>query len=388
MNKTAVALCVLAVTAMLVSANALSWRKGAFPVGLGLDVPVRVGLLGMEICAPSILGQPVLEGCERMGFEATTDGQRLPPQKMFFVVASKLTYALSIAASVLLIGALFVGAAGGWTRPIKAAAFTSAAFSLSSVAAIATWTGADLAVGWAFWVALVGGGLGAVAAGALLMPTAEESGGELAPSLRARLEERERAAARPPEENAAAKGPPRLNRVTRSEPSAAGNAYGHNPLRNSLDVVNSTGVDAISSTLRFCAREVELRDRGMTVTGHDDQLRFVEYSHIAGIVVRALPPDPPFEGRLLVDLVPTPDSAGRRWPVRLLPNTRVNYAALPQGVASTSNQNLRNLVDFVVGTQPNIVRDPDLTAFLAGSPPRRFAALKEFTAYDAGFTPG
>ncbi len=371
----------MAVAAILVSANALAWRRGDVDLGFGVKAPVRVGLISLEVCAPALLETLVGNQCERTGFEEiAAEGGIRRAQKVPFIVASKVTYGLSIAASALLLGALAIAASGALAgRAAKLAAMACASYALSGIATISLWSGLVVDVGWAFWLALVGAILGVVAAGSLLMPAEDELGGELAPSLKARLE----GARSGPVAQAAVSAPAFSGAVAPAAPSAPARALGPNPFDAA---VRGVAGDATAATLRFCARDMELRDRGMVVTQQDDAVRFVEYAQVAGIVVRSLPPEPPFEGRVVMDLVPAPDGEGRRAPVRLLGTTRVNYTALPKGAGTTSADNLRRLADFIMTTQPSIVRDPDLAAFLAGSPPRRYQSLKEFLAYDAGFT--
>ncbi len=79
-------------------------------------------------------------------------------------------------------------------------------------------------------------------------------------------------------------------------------------------------------------------------------------------------------------------NAGRPTPARFLATTRANYGDLGGPPTSSSLDSLRRLCQHVLDKNRDLVRDPDLSAFLGGNAPRRFQAVKEFRLYDGGFS--
>ena len=111
---------------------------------------------------------------------------------------------------------------------------------------------------------------------------------------------------------------------------------------------------------------------GRAAAGGERQVRFAD---IAAVVARQMPPDPPYERAVVVDLVP----AGAP-PFRLLTSTRVNYGAMPGGAGTTALDNLRRLVRLVAQAGRADLDDPT-RAFAEGKPPAAFAASKSFTSW-------
>ena len=72
---------------------------------------------------------------------------------------------------------------------------------------------------------------------------------------------------------------------------------------------------------------------GLTVTTVAGDQRTVAWSDFAAVVVRRLPPDPPFSKLLLIDLSTTTGS-----PIRLLPSSRIDWRQLPGGAAATATR--------------------------------------------------
>jgi hypothetical protein len=90
-----------------------------------------------------------------------------------------------------------------------------------------------------------------------------------------------------------------------------------------------TATDAAASALRFLAHKCEIGEAGLHVTSPKGQGRDVPWANIGRIVVRQLPPDPPWDSGVILDLVAY---TGERWePVRVFGTTIVNYAALAGG---------------------------------------------------------
>lgn len=137
------------------------------------------------------------------------------------------------------------------------------------------------------------------------------------------------------------------------------------------------GVDAAKKSLRFIAHKVEFTDAGLRVTETSGARRDVPFADVARVFARQLPPDPPWDAAMFVDIVP---SAGD--PVRVFGTTTVNYASL--GGSSTSRlENTRRLVGFLREKCPGAALDDATRAFAEGPKvPLKFANMTQFLEYD------
>lgn len=137
--------------------------------------------------------------------------------------------------------------------------------------------------------------------------------------------------------------------------------------------------------LRFTAYKCEISDASLHVTQPTGESRDVLWSEIGRLVVRQLPPGPPWGGALLLDVVTLVD--GARWePVRVFATTFVNYDALPGGASGSELENVRNFARYLRDRNPAVALDPETAAFLDGpSAPARFANMTQFTEYDTNY---
>jgi hypothetical protein len=140
-----------------------------------------------------------------------------------------------------------------------------------------------------------------------------------------------------------------------------------------------SNVDA-AMKLRFATRECTLQADGLVAKLAEGGERRLVFGDVASLFVRQLPPDPPFERALFLDLVPTGEP-----PIRLMAASRVNYAALPGGAAPTALENLRRLARTVVSANRGVQLDAETKAFVDGKPPASFGGLGQFASYDARF---
>ena len=156
--------------------------------------------------------------------------------------------------------------------------------------------------------------------------------------------------------------------------------------RGAMSMKGQASVDAAAAALRFLARRCEIGEAGLRVTPRDGGTHEVAWSGIGRIVARQLPPDPPWDAGVLVDLVAYVD--GRWEPLRLFTTTVVNFTALG-GEASTSRlDNLRRLCRHVRERHPAVALDDDTLAFVEGSkPPARLLSTSQLAAYDAVYGP-
>jgi hypothetical protein len=138
--------------------------------------------------------------------------------------------------------------------------------------------------------------------------------------------------------------------------------------------------DRGAQALRFVAPKLELLDAGVRVVALDGSRRDLAWEQVAEVLVRKLPPDPPWNGALLLDLV-VRDAP----PVRVVPATLVSFASLPGGAAPSRLENTRRLARLA-SERSSARLDPATQAFVAGSGhPATFASVHEFAAHDARF---
>jgi hypothetical protein len=98
-------------------------------------------------------------------------------------------------------------------------------------------------------------------------------------------------------------------------------------------------VDAAAAALRSLAQKCEIGEAGLRVTTREGRTREVAWSGIGRIVAGQLPPDPPWEAGLLLDIVAHLD--GRWEPLRLFTTTLVNFAALASADAGARRRHAR-----------------------------------------------
>jgi hypothetical protein len=156
--------------------------------------------------------------------------------------------------------------------------------------------------------------------------------------------------------------------------------------RGPVSMKGKASVDAAAAALRFLARKVEILDSGLRVTTREGRVREASWGAVGRVVARQLPPDPPWESGLLVDVVAFLD--GRWEPFRVFTTTLVNFGVLA-GAASTSRmENLRRLVRHVRDRNPGVALDDETLVFADGSAaPARFVSLTQLAEYDAGYGP-
>jgi hypothetical protein len=152
--------------------------------------------------------------------------------------------------------------------------------------------------------------------------------------------------------------------------------------RGSISMKGQASVDAAAAALRFLAHKCEVGEAGLKVTTREGHVHPVDWSAIGRVVVRQLPPDPPWDAGLLLDLVVYRE--GRWEPFRLFTTTLVNFAALGGEPSTSRLENLRRLGRHVRSRNPGVAMDPETTAFVDGTrPPLRFASTTELAQYDS-----
>lgn len=151
-----------------------------------------------------------------------------------------------------------------------------------------------------------------------------------------------------------------------------------------LDVKAPTGVDAARKSLRFIASRCEIGPSGLRVSLPSGEIREVAFSQVLSIVARQLPPDPPWDGALILDIVPAKEASPD--PVRIFGNTVVNYASIPGGGTTSRLDNTRRLAGFLRDQCPQATIDEATQEFVRGPKvPLRFANMTQFLEYDAAY---
>ena len=121
----------------------------------------------------------------------------------------------------------------------------------------------------------------------------------------------------------------------------------------------------------------ELTATGLTLRLERNVSRTIAWSELVEVAARRLPPDPPYEKMSFVDLV---TASG---PVRLLPSSRLDYAALPGGMAPNTRENWRRLVALARERNPAIAIEAESAEFFAGGRDApMFPAWKKFLEWD------
>jgi hypothetical protein len=119
----------------------------------------------------------------------------------------------------------------------------------------------------------------------------------------------------------------------------------------------------------------------LRITLPNGGIRSLPFAGIKAVVVRQLPLDPPWDGALILDVVPETDHGPE--PVRIFATTVVNYAAIPGGASTSRLDNTRRFVTFLKEQCPAVVLDTSTEEFMRGPRgPLRFATMTQFIEYD------
>jgi hypothetical protein len=138
---------------------------------------------------------------------------------------------------------------------------------------------------------------------------------------------------------------------------------------------------ASRDVFRFAAPKCELSPVGLRVVSLDGTVRETQWSDLVGLFARRLPPEPPFDGKVLIDVVLRHDQ-----PIRIAPSTLMNFAELPGRAAPSRLENLRRLLQHIDERCPNLSIDPGTRTFMESQQaPLAFRSLSEFAEYDASY---
>lgn len=152
------------------------------------------------------------------------------------------------------------------------------------------------------------------------------------------------------------------------------------------------GVKPISSQLaasaiRFVVYRCEITTEGLKAIYTDGKTRKLAWDEIISVVTRQLPPDQPWEGKIVLDILAANEvSEKSATPIRIFATTFVNYASLPDGAASSSQENIRRMGAFISAQNQSIAVDSGTQTFLqTGKMPPRFMNMTQFAEYDATY---
>ncbi len=142
----------------------------------------------------------------------------------------------------------------------------------------------------------------------------------------------------------------------------------------------STKVDSVAAVMQFVAKRCEIDAEGVKGTTSAGLVRVLRWSDVRALWVRALPPDPPWNGQLVFDVVP---SSGE--PIRVFATTIVHW---PEGGRPPTSrlEYLRRIGAHVVSRSPGLSMDDETRAFVeAGAPVRSLARYDDLAARDEGY---
>jgi hypothetical protein len=134
--------------------------------------------------------------------------------------------------------------------------------------------------------------------------------------------------------------------------------------------------------LRFAAFRCSFSEAGLTAAYKTAPTRTLAWDEIAGVSIRQLPTDLPWDSAIVVDLLP----AGQTAPLRLVTGTFVAFQTLEGGASTSPLENVRRLCQYVRRRCPTARFDEPTARFCApGGACPRVLSLRQFSEYDARF---
>lgn len=350
---------------------------------IGLQATLEVGLRSVEACVNGL--------CQ----EADWSKVSARGVGVMFSIASTVTFFGGILACLCLAAGVFIRETQGVEQVAHWGSSLCAVVVPFSIMTVLTFPSggsnpmveADVSIGYSFFLTLVGAIAGAI--GGRLGLGSSWDGGEYKPVHAQRTPLEDMPSVYPgPGAQAGAQATPAAKQSYDYDAKIREATATAPPPRNIRDLKRVQGaaatpdasVDAVRSTLRFVARSIEIMPgAGMSVVMEDGRVLDLLWSQVARVVARRLPPDPPYEKTLVVDVVPaTPP----RTPIRLLPSTQANYAALPGAAAMSSTENLRKLGLDIAAAKPGVIEPHSEGFFNGGDKAPQFQAIKQFADYD------
>ncbi|MCI0603951.1 hypothetical protein L0156_13185 [bacterium] len=138
--------------------------------------------------------------------------------------------------------------------------------------------------------------------------------------------------------------------------------------------------------LRFVAYRCEIAPDYLKAIYQNATQKEFKWLELSSLVIRQFPFQEPWEGKLLLDIIPNIVAGEKAQPIRILSTTYVNYGSLPQGQATSTKENIRRLASHILSQNRSIFVDPGTDYFVhAGQPPVRFLSMSQFVEYDSRY---
>ncbi len=363
-----------AVALVLVGVLSHHWYVASIS-GFGGDSPsAYFGLRGVTECANNVCVTASYGGLPVAGLGAAF--------KMF----ATLAFFGGIVGGILLAVGVVLREFSNVNRLAGAASIILGMVGFTSIAAIVTFPGqspaipelkVNMSIGFSFYITLVGALVGAVA-GRL-----RESGGwEGREYIPVRIGDKPAPApAGVPAHSLtpAPAGSPTPAPAGSPAPAPAGSPT---PAPEPAPARALTPAPTRSSDLRFVARSIEVSGVGMTAILEDATQVDLLWSQVGRVIARHLPPDPPYDERLFIDIVP---AASGSKPVRILPTTLANWSDLPGGAEVSSQGNLRKLGALIEDHRRGAIEPNSIGFFLENQRAPAFPAPRQLAEYEAQF---
>jgi hypothetical protein len=138
--------------------------------------------------------------------------------------------------------------------------------------------------------------------------------------------------------------------------------------------------------VRFVAYRCEISPDHLKAIYQNATQKEFKWLELSSLIIRQFPFQEPWEGKLLLDIIPNVVAGEKVQPVRILSTTYVNYGSLPQGQAASTKENIRRLASHILSQNRSIFVDPGTDYFVhAGQPPVRFLSISQFVEYDSRY---
>jgi hypothetical protein len=138
--------------------------------------------------------------------------------------------------------------------------------------------------------------------------------------------------------------------------------------------------------VKFVAYRCEISPDHLKAIYQNATQKEFKWLELSSLIIRQFPFQEPWDGKLLLDIIPNVVAGEKVQPVRVLSTTYVNYGSLPQGQAASTKENIRRLASYILSQNRSIFVDPGTDYFVhAGQPPVRFFSISQFAEYDTRY---
>ncbi|PWT93364.1 MAG: hypothetical protein C5B54_01970 [Acidobacteria bacterium] len=145
--------------------------------------------------------------------------------------------------------------------------------------------------------------------------------------------------------------------------------------------VKPSTIDAAAEVLRYLVHRCEIESDGLKIVFQNPSVRDIKWNEIQKMHAYRLPPDPPWQGRVFVDI-----RTEAKTPARIFTTTFVNYNVLPGGTAMSFHENLRRFLAHVLQQNSAIETDEPTREYAkSGRVPSCIPSMAKLAEYDAQF---